>query len=59
MLINFIVCKKHFINPYWLHHLGLINHREMQLRSELSEAITRGDENVQTTSDGRYNNQTL
>lgn len=35
-------------------HLGLITHREMQLRNELSEAATKGAENKQTASDGTY-----
>lgn len=34
--------------------LGLITHRKIQLRNELSEAATKGAENMQTTSDGMY-----
>ena len=41
-----------------MQHLGLITHREMQLRNELSEAANRGAESMQTTFDGMYKNLT-
>lgn len=37
-----------------MQHLGLNTHRKMLLRNELSDATTKGAENMQTTSDGAY-----
>ena len=46
------------IISHFMQHLGLITHREMQLRNELSEAANRGAESMQTTFDGMYKNLT-
>ena len=35
-------------------YIGLITHREAQLRSELSEAVTKAAETGQSISDGMY-----
>ena len=35
-------------------YIGLITHRETQLRSELSEAVTKAAETGQSISEGMY-----
>jgi len=45
--------QQNYLKFILVRHLGLITHREIQLRNELSEAATKGAENRQT-SDGMY-----